>query len=94
MSAATSQRERSEMYQQNVDAVLLAFGTDARSGLSETEAEARREKIRQERVRCREAGSRVEKIPHTVSGSTGHPAADRDSIRQPYGCMNGLGLAL
>ena len=44
MSAATSQRERSEMYQQNIDAVLLAFGTDARSGLSEKEAQARLER--------------------------------------------------
>jgi Ca2+-transporting ATPase len=44
MSAAKVQRERAEIYQQSVDEVLATLGTDARRGLSETEARARLER--------------------------------------------------
>jgi P-type Ca2+ transporter type 2C len=41
MSAATSQQEQWAPYQQRVDAVLTALSTDAQSGLSKGEAQAR-----------------------------------------------------
>jgi Ca2+-transporting ATPase len=41
MSAATSQQEQLAPYRQPVDAVLTAFSTDAQSGLSKGEAQAR-----------------------------------------------------
>ena len=37
MSDAEVQSQRTEAYQQEVDEVLLAFGTDARRGLSDGE---------------------------------------------------------
>jgi P-type Ca2+ transporter type 2C len=44
MSAATIQQDQLAPYQQPVDAVLAALGTDARLGLSEREARARLER--------------------------------------------------
>src|SRR3712207_489585 len=44
MSVAEIQRERAEAYQQSVDEVLTALGTDARRGLSEAEARSRLER--------------------------------------------------
>jgi Ca2+-transporting ATPase len=40
MSDAEVQRPRTEAYQQEVDEVLLALGTDGRRGLSDGEARA------------------------------------------------------
>jgi Ca2+-transporting ATPase len=50
MSAATIKRNQITAYQQPIDEVLAALGTDARRGLSEGEAQARLEKIWQEPV--------------------------------------------
>ena len=44
MSAAKVQRKATEAYQQRLDEVLAALNTDPRSGLSQAEARARREK--------------------------------------------------
>ena len=44
MSDAEVQRQRTEAYQQEVDEVLLALGTDAQRGLSDGEARARLER--------------------------------------------------
>ena len=45
MSDAEVQRQRTEAYQQEVDEVLHALGTDARRGLSDGEARARLDSI-------------------------------------------------
>jgi len=44
MSDTKVQSERTEAYQQTIDEVLTALGTDARRGLSEVEARARLER--------------------------------------------------
>src|ERR687889_823129 len=41
MSATSIKDDTASPYQQSVDAIVLALGTDARSGLNEAEAQAR-----------------------------------------------------
>ena len=79
MSTATIQRNQITAYQQPVDEVLAALGTDARRGLSEGEARARLERYGKNELTAEKPVPRVEEVPRAVSRCARHPAAHRHS---------------
>ena len=89
MSTATIQRNQKTAYQQPVDEVLAALGTDARRGLSEGEARARLEQIRQERVDGGEArASRGGSSSRSFKMCSSSCCSSQQRFRQGCGCMS------
>ena len=79
MSATTRQQDQVAPYQQPVDAVLAALGTDAQRGLSARGGAGAARTLWHERADGGEARARVEEVPRAVSRCARHPAAHRHS---------------
>ena len=66
-----------EPYRQTVDEVLAALETDARSGLSQRQAQERLERYGRNELAARKAGTRMAEVSRPVHGCARHPAARR-----------------
>ena len=68
MTAATIQLDQAATYQQDIDTVLTALGTDARNGLTAKEARARLERYGKNELTAPEkpVPSWGEKVPLTI----------------------------